>query len=292
MAPDSSSVEQAVSRALRDNLDKLQRTTEELHQAVADLVAACASSRPTNALPPIVRAQTAAAALAASLDVLSRFITAALQPAQRTPAEEALLRVVSLPRPEPARAQTPPAPSLPVPMAESPRPPIFTSARIEADPAADMIAEGGPIMPLEAAIESPEPVDEPRVPSFAEALAQTAAQGFAAEPALEPPAAFNLSTLPLEEQELHRRANRVAKVSMQDIQMMRPNQVRLGREHKDLCVRLRDDIEKARKEYDRRFHAILDHPVDYFYRWVVEILANGDPEALGEYPYPSPVLRR
>jgi hypothetical protein len=50
-------------------------------------------------------------------------------------------------------------------------------------------------------------------------------------------------------------------------------------------------MDKARKEYDRRFKTIQDHPVDYFHDWMVEILAEGDPEALGEYPYPSPVLR-
>ena len=103
---------------------------------------------------------------------------------------------------------------------------------------------------------------------------------------------FNLDLLPPEEQELHRRAFRVAKVCMQDIRMLRPEDVRLGRENKDLCFRLRDDIEKAHKEYDRRFQAIQSHPVDYFYDWMVEILGGGDPKALGEYPYPSPVLRR
>jgi len=103
--------------------------------------------------------------------------------------------------------------------------------------------------------------------------------------------AFDLGSLPREEQELHRRANRVAKVAMQDIKLLQPKEVRLGREHKDICVRLRVDIDKARKEYDRRFRAIQDHPVDYFYDWMVEILADGDPQALGEYPYPSPVLR-
>jgi hypothetical protein len=105
-------------------------------------------------------------------------------------------------------------------------------------------------------------------------------------------ASFDISTLQPEEQDLHRRANRVAKVSMQDIKMLRPNEVRLGREHKDICLRLRDDIEKAHKEYDRRFQSILVHPVDYFYDWMVQILGEGDPAALGEYPYPSPVLRR
>ena len=103
---------------------------------------------------------------------------------------------------------------------------------------------------------------------------------------------FEIAKLSPEIQELHRRANRVAKVSMQDIRMLRPNDVKLGKEHKDLCQRLRDDIERAHKEYDRRFQTILGHPVDYFYDWMVQILGEGDPAALGEYPYPSPVLRR
>ena len=103
---------------------------------------------------------------------------------------------------------------------------------------------------------------------------------------------FNLKSLPHDEQEMHRKANRHAKVSMQDIKLIRPEQVRLGRENKDLCIRLKDDMDKARKEYDRRFKPILQHPVDYFYDWMVQILADGDAEKLGEYPYPSPVHRR
>jgi hypothetical protein len=104
--------------------------------------------------------------------------------------------------------------------------------------------------------------------------------------------AFDVNRLSADEQELHRRANRVAKVSMQDIKMLRPEQVRLGRQHKDICVRLRDDIEKAHREYDRRFKPIMDHPVDYFYRWMVEILAEGDANALGDYPYATTAQHR
>src|SRR5258708_40024538 len=84
-----------------------------------------------------------------------------------------------------------------------------------------------------------------------------------------PKPVFSLASLPADEQELHRRAYRVAKVSMQDIKLLRPEDVRVGRENKDLCIRLRDDIEKAHKEYDRRFQAIQSHPVDYFYDWMV-----------------------
>jgi nucleoside-diphosphate-sugar epimerase len=107
-----------------------------------------------------------------------------------------------------------------------------------------------------------------------------------------PPAAFDVGSLPADQQELHRRANRAAKVSMQDIKLLKPKDVQLGRENKDICTRLKDDIEKARKEYDRRFKTILEQPVDYFYQWMVDILADGNADALGEYPYPSPVLRR
>jgi hypothetical protein len=156
---------------------------------------------------------------------------------------------------------------------EQPAPRATIAAPREALQEADMIAEGAPITPPEMGVAPVEIEVEP-------------------EPSVEPAPAFDLASLSLEEQELHRRANRVAKVAMQDIKLLRPEQVRLGREHRDLCVRLRDDIEKAHKEYQRRFRPILGHPTDYFYRWMVEILAGGDAEALGEYPYSSPVLRR
>jgi hypothetical protein len=114
-------------------------------------------------------------------------------------------------------------------------------------------------------------------------------------PTVETPAfdvAGFIASLPTDQQDLHRRANRVAKVTMQDIKLLKPGDVQNGREQKDICIRLRGELDKARREYDRRFRTILDHPVDYFHYWLVEILADGRGEALGEYPYPSPVLRR
>src|SRR5216684_3511524 len=114
-------VEQAIARALRDNLERLQRSAEEMHHAVNDVVSACASNRPTNALPPLLRAQTAAASLNASLEVLSRFVTIALQPAQRSPFDAELARLasaVAVDAPAAAPAPVRPSPSLPmIPMA-------------------------------------------------------------------------------------------------------------------------------------------------------------------------------
>lgn len=263
-------LEDAVSRALRDNLAPLQRTAEDLQQAYSDLIAACSSSRPTNALPALLRAQTAASALAAGLSVLSNFVTVALNPRDRHATEE---------EPEASESSAvttkeiegAPAPvSAPAPAtAHVPPESHWTEERVEPPLAAlvhpaDRESAPPPEPPVEVAVEE-----------------TTSAES----------AVFDVASLPTEAQDLHRRANRVAKVAMQDIKLLRPKDVRLGRENKDICHRLRSDLDKARKEYDRRFRAILEDPIDYFHYWVVEILAEGDANALGEYPYPSPVLR-
>jgi hypothetical protein len=287
MPQESKVMEQAISRAVRDNLERIQRTTDELNQAVNDVVAACSSSKPANLLPPMLRAQASAASIAAALEVLSRFVAITLQPGPRSPLEAEMSRLATslvaeqtrlapaveahasaphVSHPQESQQATPhtePAPASPPPDAH---PVAAETAHVEP------VLESHPI-----AHQQTETV--PALPSDTDAEVETAAD-------------FDVNHLSAEEQELHRRANRVAKVSMQDIKMLNPDKVRLGREQKDICVRLRDDIEKAHREYDRRFRPIMDHPVDYFYRWMVEILADGDAHALGEYPYSVPAHHR
>ncbi len=259
MGQESSVVEQAIVRALRDNLESVKRTADELHHAVSDVVSACASNKPTNALPSLLRAQASAASLAATLEVLSRFVAVSMHSGPRSPIEDQITdwvgkHVAELPASPPRPMSSQPAPrAAPTPPAPAVRRPIATELELHPEPE--------PLEPIEPA------------PGSAETE-------FGDD--------FDVNRLSPEEQELHRRANRVAKVSMQDIKMLRPEQVRLGRQNRDLCVRLKDDIEKAHREYDRRFKPIMDHPVDYFYRWMVEILAEGDAHALGDYPYATP----
>src|SRR6516225_920253 len=235
MPNELNAVEQAVVRGLRESLERLRSQSEELHHAVADVVAACSSNKPTNALPPLLRAQTSAASLAAALEVLSRFIAATLRPGVGAALEAEVSRLAAV-------------------AMEAPPVALASVQAIAAEPQAVTAAPPAAPQPEPSQVAEPEPE-------------------------------FDVNRLTPEEQELHRRANRVAKVSMQDIKMLRPEQVRLGRENKDICIRLKDDIEKAHREYDRRFKPIMDHPVDYFYRWLVEILADGDATSLGEYPY-------
>jgi hypothetical protein len=291
-------LEEAVSRSLRDNLTPLQRTADELHQACADFVAACGSAKPGNALPALLRAQTAASSLASALSVLSNFVVVSMKPADRQ---------IALPAASTSSAAGSVAEATQVAPAAS-NPPV-ASVEMQSEWAEETAPQ-----PLEA--QAPEP-ESRVVSSYTEELPldpeadvhQNATEGLEARgvgeampaaafeaavpehaPASEP--AFDVTSFPPDIQELHRRANRVAKVAMQDIKLLRPKDVQSGRENKDICERLRSELDKARKEYDRRFRAIQDHPVDYFHRWMVEILAEGNAEALGEYPYPSPVLRR
>jgi len=313
---------------MRDNLALVQHTTKELSQAIEDFVAACGSSRNANMLPAMLRAQTASASLTSMLDVLTRLLTASLQPGRvgaseayvaslapvEAPAAEAAAPPAAVPAPmaplrvgpqahvapEPAVAPPVVPPPIPVPVAPPPAPPVAPAPRVEAAAPALAIEEppetapepvvehgGGPLVPAET---EPAPPHE-FVPAGVEAAGEAIAERVVAVEAAPAPV-FRVEDLPQEQQELHRRANRHAKVSMQDIYLLRPKDVQLARQNRDICVRLRGDIEKARKEYVRRFGPILDHPVDYFYHWMVEVLAEGKPETLGEYPYPSAAARR
>src|SRR5262252_8934166 len=146
MAQELNSVEQAITRALRDNLERIKHTSDELHHAVNDVVSACASNKPTNALPPLLRAQTSAASLTAALEVLSRFVAMSLQVGPRSPLEAQITDLVgrSAPEPPPARQRPAPAPQTPMakatpqPRVEPPRP------AFEPDPEAFELVEPAP----------------------------------------------------------------------------------------------------------------------------------------------------
>jgi hypothetical protein len=319
---------------VRDNLALIQYTTKELGQAIEDFVAACGSTRNANMLPSMLRAQTASASLTSMLDVLSRLLTASLQPTrlgaseayvaslaqgELPAAEQAAPPAAAPPRVVP-QARVAPEPVVPAPVAPpayvppvAPPPvvprepePVPVAAMAAAPPVVEAPSEpepvvehhGGPLVPAET---EPEPPHE-FVPAGVDEVREARPEhGVAVEAPPEPePVAvaavaapvFRVEDLPQEQQELHRRANRHAKVSMQDIYLLRPKDVQAARQNKDICVRLKGDIEKARKEYVRRFGTILEHPVDYFYHWMVEVLAEGKPEILGEYPYPSAAKRQ
>src|SRR4029077_8923560 len=220
MAADPNAVEQAVSRTLRDNLEKIQRPADELHQAVNDMVAACASSRASNALPSMVRAQTSAASLSATLEVLLRFVTSALQPPMRMPFEPEVVHVPSSNAPPvPAFEQPPPpppppkeeiswaapapgpAPVVPAPPVLEIPPPVEAPAFSDISPAPEVHATVDSVPAVEPVVlNDPPPValHEP-VPDFEFELPGEAHPEVEASKAVEPLEAkpvFNLDLLP------------------------------------------------------------------------------------------------
>ncbi len=180
MMRDTNEVEQIIARTLRDSLARLRRSSDELQEAVSDVVSACASTRAANSLPPIIRAQSSAASLAASLDVLARFITTALQPglsplvdhdasAARLPEPRLQPAVLGLTRPPEVRApfpettktrESPQIPETKIAASSAAAPPaLISEAAIESQPAqtveerraSDMVEAGAPMVPAASA---------------------------------------------------------------------------------------------------------------------------------------------
>jgi hypothetical protein len=81
------------------------------------------------------------------------------------------------------------------------------------------------------------------------------------------------------EDELHNKARRFAKLLVDEIKLYNQAKVSEGRQARDLYSRLKDDIEKSRATYERRYGQISD--ADYFNQELVRVLADNDPTLLG-----------
>lgn len=139
--------------------------------------------------------------------------------------------------------------------------------------------------PPAAAVEEAEAVAEEVAPVE---MAEPAVEEEAAAPVAEAAAPVDVSTLPGELQQLHKKAARFARVTVQELFMYKKDEVTAGRENRDLYQRFKEEIDKSKALYDKRFEPIANHNIDYLYNELVHVLAEDDPGALGEYPYPTP----
>ena len=125
-----------------------------------------------------------------------------------------------------------------------------------------------PSSPVAAPVAPPTP---PPVP--APAAAPAPAKVAATEPALD--------NLPPEEQELHKKAKRFAKLLVDEIKLYNQSKVAEGKQNRDLYKVLREDIEKSRATYDKRYGSTPVAPARYFDSEIVRILADNDRSLLG-----------
>lgn len=117
---------------------------------------------------------------------------------------------------------------------------------------------------------------------------QAATQGVpAAQGALVAASRPSWAELPANEQDLHLKAQRFARVQVAEIRLFKSQAVKEGRQARALYATLRDDIERGREAYRRQFVGACPSMVDYLHLEMVRTLANDNEELLGaEYPGP------
>jgi hypothetical protein len=88
-----------------------------------------------------------------------------------------------------------------------------------------------------------------------------------------------------EERRLHNDARRFARLLVSEIKLYNEQKVKEGREAGDLYERLREAIDRSREMYDKRVQPPVAARFDYFHYEIVNTLAEGDDNKLGEsYP--------
>lgn len=90
-----------------------------------------------------------------------------------------------------------------------------------------------------------------------------------------------IDNLPAEEQELHKKARRFAKLLVDEIKLYNQAKVSEGKQNRALYRVLREDIEKSRATYDKRYGSTPVAPAKYFDSEVVRILADNDRSLMG-----------
>src|SRR3984957_19463400 len=125
--------------------------------------------------------------------------------------------------------------------------------------------------PPEPAVEAVEVVE---VAPSVHAAASTAA----AAPAT---AADPHALLTPEDADTHRKAQRFARLLVDEIKLYNQAKVAEGRRNKDLYDRLKEDIDKSRATFSKRYGSTAAASVDYFQREVIRSLAEDDASVMG-----------
>ena len=118
--------------------------------------------------------------------------------------------------------------------------------------------------------------------------ASTMAAPASGEPLPAEPA-FAWDALPDEEQGLHLRARRFARVRVAEMRLYEATAVESGRTGRDLYGALRQRIDDARVTFRESYLAFCPHMADYLHVELVRTLAHDDPDLLGK-DYPGPLV--
>lgn len=179
----------------------------------------------------------------------------------------AWLEVTSL-RKQAAQKEMDSAPAMERPAPPPPAAPVHTVSAFN-DPFAGHA-------PKHTAKPAPEPEPEPAA-EVVEVASSASATSAAAAPAADP-----FAGLSAEDADTHRKAQRFARLLVDEIKLYNQAKVNDGRRHKDLYDRLKEDIEKSRATFQKRYGSTAAASGDYFQKEVVRSLAEDDLSVMGE----------
>jgi hypothetical protein len=84
-----------------------------------------------------------------------------------------------------------------------------------------------------------------------------------------------------EDADTHRKAQRFARLLVDEIKLYNQAKVAEGRKHKDLYDRMKDDIEKSRSTFQKRYGSTAAGSANYFQAELVRSLAEDDLSVMG-----------
>jgi hypothetical protein len=89
------------------------------------------------------------------------------------------------------------------------------------------------------------------------------------------------SSLSPEDQDVHRKAQRFARLLVDEIKLYNQANVADGRKNRDLYDRLKEVIEKSRVTYQKRYGTTVASSANYFQHEIIRSLAEDDPSVMG-----------
>src|SRR5580698_4919201 len=122
----------------------------------------------------------------------------------------------------------------------------------------------------------PEPEPAAEVVEIAAHAASAGAAGSAPATAADPFAGMSA-----EDADTHRKAQRFARLLVDEIKLYNQAKVAEGRRNKDLYDRLKEDIEKSRSTFQKRYGSTIANSGNYFQQELVRSLAEDDISIMG-----------
>ncbi len=160
-----------------------------------------------------------------------------------------------------AQALAQPAPAFNDPFAS--HAPAFSTGHAMAAAAAGEVSASF----ASAAVEAPPPLAEPLPAGHAETG--------------EEPELPTAPSMPPEDQDVHRKAQRFARLLVDEIKLYNQAKVAEGRKNKDLYDCLKETIEKSRGTYQKRYGNTAAASGNYFQHEIMRSLAEDDPSIMG-----------